>query len=211
LLYGGKGNDIYVVDNKADKVIEKAGEGTDLVRASLSYTLADQVENLVLTAKANIDGTGNDLANIITGNSGRNTLGGGAGNDTLRGGGGNDELIGGLGADKLYGGDGADTFVFRSVKDSAAGASGIDTIYDFSSGQKDLIDLTAIDANTNVARTQAFHFIGTDAFSKQSGELRYEKQGGDTYILADVNGDGKADLTIRLDMLLNLKVSDLLL
>ena len=36
----------------------------------------------VLTGSANIDATGNELANVITGNSGANTLTGGAGDDT---------------------------------------------------------------------------------------------------------------------------------
>ncbi|MFM6251347.1 MAG: bluetail domain-containing putative surface protein, partial [Dolichospermum sp.] len=73
--------------------------GTDLVNASISYTLTNHVENLTLTGSGNINGTGNSLNNTLTGNSGNNTLTGNAGNDTLNGGDGIDTLIGGLGND----------------------------------------------------------------------------------------------------------------
>ncbi|MBW8894175.1 MAG: calcium-binding protein, partial [Burkholderiales bacterium] len=92
-LAGGLGNDIYVVDNAGDVVTENAGEGTDTVQASLSWTLGANVENLVLTGSASINGTGNTLANSLTGNSGNNVLDGGAGADAMAGGGGNDTYI----------------------------------------------------------------------------------------------------------------------
>ncbi len=87
---GGTGNDTYLVDGLNDQVIENLGEGTDTVQTSISLTLAANVENLVLQGMADIAGTGNGLANVITGNGGNNTLDGGLGNDTLAGGAGND-------------------------------------------------------------------------------------------------------------------------
>ncbi|MDB5364917.1 MAG: heme peroxidase [Rhodospirillales bacterium] len=81
-LTGGAGNDTYFVQNTGDMVIETAGQGTDLVNSSVSFTLGVNVENLTLTGSAAIDGTGNTLDNTITGNSGINKLTGGAGNDT---------------------------------------------------------------------------------------------------------------------------------
>jgi Ca2+-binding RTX toxin-like protein len=92
-LNGGNGNDTYVVDSAADKVIEAVGGGTDLVNSSVSFALPTNVENLTLTGIANINATGNDLANVLTGNSGNNILDGRIGADTMKGGAGNDIYV----------------------------------------------------------------------------------------------------------------------
>ena len=117
-MEGGAGNDVYLVDDATDVVIELAGGGTDTVRASVSLTLAPNVENLTLSGSADIGGTGNDLDNTIVGNTGRNILSGLGGNDRLRGGAGEDQLLGGDGNDRLDGGAGADRL---------AGGTGNDT------------------------------------------------------------------------------------
>ena len=98
-MVGGLGNDTYVVDNTGDVVTENANEGIDTVQASVTYTLAANVENLTLTGTGNINGTGNALGNVLTGNSGANVLTGLDGNDTLDGGAGADTLDGGAGTD----------------------------------------------------------------------------------------------------------------
>ena len=92
-LVGGTGNDTYVVETTTDVVTERAGEGLDTVNASLSWTLSANVENLNLTGTANIDGTGNTLANQLTGNGGTNRLDGGAGADLMIGAAGDDTYI----------------------------------------------------------------------------------------------------------------------
>jgi Ca2+-binding RTX toxin-like protein len=98
-LIGGVGNDVYTVDNVGDTITENLNEGTDTVKSNVTYTLSSNVENLTLTGTTAINGTGNDLNNIITGNSANNTLTGGLGNDNLNGGAGADTLIGGVGND----------------------------------------------------------------------------------------------------------------
>ncbi|MDZ7855405.1 calcium-binding protein [Sphaerotilus sp.] len=92
-LKGGKGNDTYVVDNAGDVTTELAGEGTDLVKSSITWTLGANLENLTLTGSAAINATGNTLANALTGNTGANVLDGGAGADTMTGGAGNDTYV----------------------------------------------------------------------------------------------------------------------
>ena len=59
----------------------------------MTYTLGANVENLVLTGTAAINGTGNTLANALTGNAAANVLNGGAGADTMSGGPGNDVYV----------------------------------------------------------------------------------------------------------------------
>jgi len=92
VLTGGTGNDTYVV-GVGDTVVEAVSAGTDTIKTDMGWTLGANVENLVLTGTAAVDGTGNTLANSLTGNSASNTLNGGAGADTLIGGQGNDTYV----------------------------------------------------------------------------------------------------------------------
>jgi Ca2+-binding RTX toxin-like protein len=92
-LQGAWGNDTYII-NSADTVIkEEANSDIDTVKSTISYTLGDNLENLVLLGAANLSGTGNKLDNNLLGNDGNNTLTGGEGRDTLRGGLGDDTYL----------------------------------------------------------------------------------------------------------------------
>ena len=140
-MYGGKGNDTYIVNISADKVMEYANQGTDLVKSSATFSLvanSQHIENLILTGKAAIDGTGNMQDNVIKGNisanalkglNGDDTLHGYGGNDTLSGGNGNDTLTGDNGADKLFGDAGADKLYGGAGDDNLYGGTGNDTLY----------------------------------------------------------------------------------
>jgi len=114
---------------------------------------------------------GNDRLN---GNGGNDFLDGGNGIDTIIGGTGNDSIIGGVGEDILTGGTGRDRFIYNSVADSGVGSKRRDTITDFKgSKDKDLIDLSAIDAFTGRAGDQAFTYIGSKDFTGTKGEVRF--------------------------------------
>jgi len=196
-MYGGAGNDTYYVRQRGDKAYEKAGQGTDNVISSFTYSLSGQdVENLTLFGDTNINGTGNGLNNVLVGNGGGNTLKGMAGNDTLNGKG---------GKDVLWGGAGKDAFVF----DTAAEADG-DTIRDFARGS-DRINLKKIDAKVDQAGNQAFKFIGKQDFHNVAGELRAYKSGATTYVAGDTNGDGIADFTIKVTTSKTLASGDFIL
>lgn len=60
---------------------------------TLSFVNISNLENLILTGSESINGTGNELNNVITGNSGNNEIDGASGIDTL---------VGGLGDDTYY-------------------------------------------------------------------------------------------------------------
>jgi Ca2+-binding RTX toxin-like protein len=171
-LSGGAGWDTYVTEGD-DLIFEVAGGGLDTVLSSGTYTLAAHVERLTLTGAGAIDGTGNGLANTIRGNDAAN------------------RITGAGGADVLFGGLDADTFVY------AAGHTGLgaarDTIADFVSGA-DVIDLSAIDANQDTGGDQAFS-LRAGAGANAVWTVR---AGADLFLLADVNGDAFADLSIRL-------------
>ena len=100
-MTGGAGSDRYYVDDASDVVIEFASGGTDTVYTTASYTLANQVENLVINGADALNGTGNTGSNRLTGNAMNNVLTGLAGNDRLVGGLGDDDLRGGIGRDIL--------------------------------------------------------------------------------------------------------------
>ena len=74
-LTGGTGDDTYWIQYEgADTVVENSGEGTDTIRAKMSYTLGANLENLQLESSGNLSGVGNSLANRITAWEGNNLL-----------------------------------------------------------------------------------------------------------------------------------------
>jgi Ca2+-binding RTX toxin-like protein len=194
-MEGGAGDDRYIIDSPADVVIERGGEGNDTVIASVTMTLAAEVENLILQpGTRTLNGSGNAMDNVLTGNSGDNQLYGLAGDD---------RLLGGLGIDRLSGGDGADTFL--GTRAELAG----DTITDLSVGDRIVVsDLAYADAS--VTRIGAALSLGEGAsvtianaantrlVVNAAGEDGTEIAAVNRYTgLSDFNGDGHSDLLWR--------------
>jgi Ca2+-binding RTX toxin-like protein len=189
-MVGGFGDDTFTVKDAGDVVIEGVGEGTDTVRSTITHTLSDNVENLVLTGSSNVNGIGNDLDNAVTGNTGANVLKGLDGADTLIGGAGNDSLYGGAGNDHLFGNAGADKFYFNTDPNTSTNFDVIqkysvadDTIY----LSRDIFD--AIGANGTLA-SGAF-FTGSAAHDS-SDRIIFDSTTGNIYYDADGNGAGAA-------------------
>jgi Ca2+-binding RTX toxin-like protein len=186
-LAGGSGNDVYFVDNFGDRVFEVTNGGLDTVNSSVSITLANNVENLTLTGVANINGTGNNLGNIITGNVGNNQLLGLNGNDTLNGGDGNDTLNGGGGIDNLFGGAGNDVFILsRTSADNIVDA--------FTTGDRLQVSASAFGGGlrANVALQAAQLRVGANTTTANSAAQRfiYNTSNGDLFF--DVDGSGNS-------------------
>ncbi|RHW18361.1 hypothetical protein D1610_07835 [Sphingomonas gilva] len=121
VLNGAGGSDTFTVHDASDTVTEAGGVGggVDIVRSlAAAYTISDNdVENLTLLGAANINGTGNASANVLTGNSGNNVLNGMAGADTVLAGDGNDTInqTSTQGRDFIDGGGGSDTYQLTGV------------------------------------------------------------------------------------------------
>jgi Ca2+-binding RTX toxin-like protein len=209
--------------NITARVTDQGGQTRDL---NLSINVIDVVEGGTPINGTNgfdflIGTSGNDIINaldgsdIVSAGSGNDIIFGGAGRDSINGDAGNDILDGGSGADTLSGGAGQDIFRYTSLNDAprATGASAArnrEIISDFnatSGANQDLIDLSAIDANSSMVGDQAFIFVGSSAFSGAAGQLRY----ANGLLQADVNGDQVADLEIFLSNLPQLDQTDFIL
>jgi trimeric autotransporter adhesin len=179
-LIGGLGNDTYIVDNIADITAEVAGEGTDLVQSSISWTLGSNLENLSLLGTAVISGTGNSVANVITGNTAANSL------------------DGGLGADTLIGGLGDDIYVVDNVGDVTTenAGEGTDTVQSSTTWalatNLENLTLTGTSSINGTGNTVANIIIGNASANILDGGSGLDTLigglGDDTYIV-DVAGD----------------------
>ncbi len=172
-MLGFGGNDTYFVDNAGDGVFEVAGNGTDTVLASVSYTLTagQEVENLRTTNAAGLGAinlTGNSFAQSIAGNAGNNVLNGKLGNDTLNG------------------GNGQDSFVF----DTALGAANVDTILTFITADDTIVLENAIFAALGVGALAAGAFNTGAAATQADDRIIYD--GVSKALLYDADGVGGA-------------------
>ncbi|MBY2918281.1 calcium-binding protein [Rhizobium leguminosarum] len=213
-LYGGTGNDTFTVTNANQIVDESRGGGTDTVKASISFSLADQkhtvgtIENLTLTGTANLSATGNNTANILTGNDGNNSLNGAKGNDRLIGGLGNDKLIGKAGADVLTGGSGGDSFVFDVKPDNTS----VDKIRDFSSAAGDKLMLDhSIFAELSLSGFSDENFVLGRKALEADDKLIYDRASGILSYDADGSAAGVAIHVADLDNSAALHFKDFML
>ncbi|MDB5526491.1 MAG: cadherin domain protein [Rhizobium sp.] len=212
-LDGRIGDDTLEGGRGADQLIGGAGRDTASYAYASRGLTASLAGNGINTGDALGDAyssienlAGSRFADVLTGDDKANTLDGRGGNDIIDGGIGRDMLVAGLGTDSLTGDAGADRFIF-AAGDTSKARDKADTISDFGTGAGDVIDLSVIDANDRKKGDQAFDFIGGDAFGDHAGELRVVRENSDSWVMGDIDGDGKADFTIHLDGNVNLGAS----
>lgn len=179
-MYGGRGNDTYIVDSANDLVIENVNAGIDTVQSSVTYILGSNLENLTLTGTSAINGSGNAFNNTLIGNGGNNIINGGIGVDIMIGGVGNDTYIVDNTGDK----------VIENVNE------GIDTVQSSITKTLDanLENLTLIGSSTINATGNALINVltGNGANNTLDGgfgnDTLYGKGGNDTYLLRTGSG-----------------------
>ncbi|MFN0192762.1 MAG: calcium-binding protein, partial [Aestuariivirga sp.] len=114
VIQGGAGHDTYWVDDEFDLTLEGAGQGSDIVHATLSWELSGEIERLYLHDAAEY-GIGNDITNYIYGNANNNVINGMEGADRAWGYGGGD----------IYAKDSAGDLFYETI---AGAAGGTDTV-----------------------------------------------------------------------------------
>lgn len=195
-LVGNGGNDIYIVDNAADVVTEASSAGTDTIKASATEVLAANIENLILTGTAAINGTGNGSVNTITGNGAANIV------------------DGKVGADKLAGGGGNDTYIVDNISDlvTEATSAGADTIKasvtETLAANVEKLVLTGTAAINGTGNGGANTIIGNGAANKLNGDAGKDVLSGgagadrflfDTTLNASTNWDDILDFSVAAD------------
>ena len=166
VLQGGWGDDIYLVD-AAGEAVESAGEGFDIVRSKISYTLGDHIEQLELKGGSGDQRHRLGLCQQLIGNADNNLLDGKEG------------------PDHLIGGVGRDTFAFTT----RLALGNVDTVADFSPADDtfrlEYAVFRGIGA-TGVLDASAFHIgpVATDVAHR----IVYDAAVGNLYFDPDGSG-----------------------
>ncbi|MCC0024429.1 MAG: cadherin domain-containing protein, partial [Hyphomicrobiaceae bacterium] len=131
----------------------------------------------------NVDGTGNDLDNMIVGTSGDNVIDGMGGNDHISANAGDDAITGGAGDDDVDGGSGYDTAVYASALDPKADIS-FNTatgkwVVAASDGTDSLVNVEAIDDGSG----HQILLVGGGGYTSLTDALA-DAGDGDTIIIA---------------------------
>ncbi|MEA3042933.1 MAG: hypothetical protein QOH47_771 [Sphingomonadales bacterium] len=219
-MFGDAGDDRFEASFGSDRV--DGGAGSDIVEywgaeggvtVNLQSGVAREsaggfIDHLVSIENA----AGSFFADVLRGSNAANLLFGDRGDDALYGRGGDDRLSGGSGDDRLEGGAGADLFVVGEADADAGTEIGSDFIADFDRAEGDLIDLSAIDADSGTYyENEAFVYVGAAAFSGVAGELRVTALAGGWEVTGDRDGDAIADFSILVASPAPLGASDFIL
>jgi Ca2+-binding RTX toxin-like protein len=180
-IIGGAAHESVTLSAQAWNTVVDLGAGIDRVE------LAQVFNNITVTNVEAVIGNAAEDRIRVTGDVG-SFLDGAAANDSLVGGAGADTLVGGTGTDTLTGGAGADRFLFSASTESPLATP--DLITDFVAGTDKLVfeDMPV----------DHFAYLGKFAFTA-SGRAEARYLGTSQVLEVDVNGDGAADIGLRLN------------
>lgn len=189
VLVGGRGNDIYYLNDDSDQLIELEGGGRDQINTPLSLDMrlaAPFVEVLNVNGTDHANAIGNRLDNWIYGNEYNNEIRGDLGDDELGGRGGNDLILDAFGDEQIFGGSGNDKIAdFRGTnviegnegKDLLVGGTNSDNLSGGSGNDVLIGDISKV-------------FSGADRLSGGEGDdLLFGGYGGDTFVFAPNSGN----------------------
>ena len=220
-LLGGAGNDWLDGGVGSDVLFGETGRDTLIGGAGADLLYGDFYGDRNITTNSTITPPGTPTLNddLLLGGAGDDTLHGGAGSDTLTGGAGSDHFRFTDVADstpasrdvitdfrgylkEIYDETGESrTITFHSVYGTAVqllpGADLVDFRGPNAHTQRDLIDLSEIDANPLKSGKQVFTFIDQAGFSAP-GQVRWREQGTSIIVEATVSQELTADLSIEL-------------
>lgn len=185
------GNNTYLVSHSSALIFEKSGEGTDLVKTSVSYTLGAGVSIEKLTTnsdlgKASINLTGNEVAQVIRGNAGNNVIDGKAG------------------ADELWGLGGKDTFLFSTAR----GNGNVDAIKDFNVRYDTIALDDAVFHGLSLGTLASGAFARGTAATQADDRIIYDPASGKLYFDPDGVGGAQQELFATLSAGLKLTYAD---
>ncbi|SIR54744.1 hypothetical protein SAMN05421829_11964, partial [Aromatoleum tolulyticum] len=172
-------------------VVENAGEGTDTVISSVSFTLGANVENLTLngTYLSNMSGTGNDLNNVLTAAAAYS-------HDTLNGGAGADTMIGKWGDDTYYVDNAGDVIVENSSEGTDAVISTVSHTLAANVENLTLTGSAAINGTGNAAANTLAGNAGNNVLTGGAGNDIFRF---DTALNANTNLDTITDFAAGVD------------
>lgn len=208
-------SDTYIPGSTLDIGVTVEGSaGADIVDAGIGYNVTMVYDSRVKIDRTNPEKSTNDAKgdilngvasfqlsakdDVYIGGEAGAFIDAGAGDDDIRGGALVDWITGGAGADRLDGEGGHDLYVYDALDDSTNKRP--DRIK-FEDGV-DLLTFVLIDANAQTPQIHD-HFTIVDKFSGVAGQLQWDHLNingkKETWLEADVTGDGRADMTVILE------------
>lgn len=211
-LYGGNGDDVYIVGPGTVQILESySGVGDtsfDTVVTSRSiFSLSDGLEAVVAVGSGGLYSWGTSFDNLMQGAEGNDYFRSLEGTDTLIGGEGQDSLFSGEGNDICEGGLGADLFVF----DTAPGSANVDHIRDFTHLEDKIVlyapIFTALLTGATLA-SSAFRNISDTVHAGADSRILYEATSGRIFYDSDGSGATQRILIAVLDTHPTLSAAD---